>query len=88
MAKAPVEPEPALPEYVTVPLIGVDPLRNCTVPVGAAPLLCVLTAAVRVTLAPASTLDALALTLAVVAACVMVMESVGDALVLKLLSPP
>jgi hypothetical protein len=67
-AKAPVEPEPALPLYVTVPLIGVDPFKNCTVPDGAAPLLWVLTVAVRVTLVPASTLDALAFRLVVVAA--------------------
>jgi hypothetical protein len=40
---------PLCPEYVTVPLIGVEPLRNCTVPVGAAPLLRVPTVAVSVT---------------------------------------
>jgi len=35
--------------YVTVPVIGVTPFRNCTAPVGAKPMLEVLTVAVRVT---------------------------------------
>jgi hypothetical protein len=61
---------------------------NCTVPDGAAPLLCVLTVPVKVRLVPASTLDALVLTLAAVAACVTMRESVGEVLALKLLSPP
>lgn len=86
-AKAPVEPDPALPAYVTVPLIGVDPLINCTVPDGAMPLLCALTVAVRVRLAPDSTLDALAFTLVVVAAGVIVSARGLEELDWKLLSP-
>jgi hypothetical protein len=37
---------------VTVPVIGVAPFRNCTVPLGASPLLCVEIVAVKVTIVP------------------------------------
>jgi len=37
---------------VTVPAIGVAPFRNCTVPLGATPLLCVEIVAVKVTIVP------------------------------------
>ena len=80
VAKAPVAPEPLVPEYVTVPLIGVDPFRNCTVPFGATRLLCVFTVAVRVTLAPDTGLLSLELTLVEVAAFVILRASAPEVL--------
>jgi hypothetical protein len=79
-ANAPVEPEPAVPAYVTVPLRGVEPFMNCTVPDGATPLLSVLTVEVRVRLEPGWTLDALVLMLVEVAAGVMPSVTGLDAL--------
>jgi hypothetical protein len=52
-----------------------DPFRNCTVPVGPAPLLVVFTVAVKVALPPAAMLAGLAVTVVVVVACVIVTES-------------
>ena len=54
------------------------PLRNCTVPVGAMPLLSVLIVAVR--LSPTSEEAADALNVVVVGAGVMVIGTVGDVL--------
>ena len=79
-AKAPVEDENGVPVDVRVPLIGVPPFKNCTVPVGAAPLLCVFTTAVRVKLAPDWTVDGSAVRPAVVTAGVMVITSALEAL--------
>jgi hypothetical protein len=70
---------PLVPVYVTVPLIAELPFMNCTVPGfvtpdphGASPLLFVETVAVSVTLPPDAMLVGLAVTAAVVAACVIV----------------
>jgi hypothetical protein len=54
--------------YVTAPVIGVIPFRKYTAPVGAKPMLEVLTSAVRVTDWPDVTLVALAVTPMVVGA--------------------
>ena len=78
----------ALPVLEAVPDVGAqvtalpklpEPLRNCTVPVGPAPLLEVVTVAVNVTLPPAAMLDGLGVTVVVVVACVIVTASVFDA---------
>ena len=66
--------------------------RNCTLPVGscdrvAVALLCVETVAVSVTGDPEGTVFWLAMTAAVVAACVTVIVPVAGPLALKLLSP-
>ena len=66
---------PSVGVRVTVPVIGVVPFRNCTVPLGATPLLCVFTMAVSVTLVPAppwTIVEGLAVTATVVAAFVTV----------------
>jgi len=55
--------------YVTVPLIGTPEFRNSTAPVGAKPMLEVLTSAVRVTDWPDVTVVLLAVTAMVVGAC-------------------
>lgn len=67
--------------------MGVPPLENCTVPVGASPLLCVLRFAVRVRMDPPAP-DALEVRVRVVAALVMVMGSAAEMLEAKLESPP
>lgn len=73
--------EPAVPEQLTgLPAIAVPEFVNCTVPVGATPLLCVLTTAVRVTCVPAEAVEGLAERLVVVVAAVMVMAFVGEVL--------
>jgi hypothetical protein len=48
--------------YVTVPLIGTFAFRKCTAPVGASPILVVLTVAVKVTCAPVRTVVGFAVT--------------------------
>jgi hypothetical protein len=58
------------------------PFINCTVPVGAAPLLVAEMVAVRVTLPPAIMLATLLLTIAVVVAFVIVTFSATDVLAL------
>ncbi len=77
----------AFPEVEAVPDVGVqvtalpkvlDPFLNCTVPVGPAPLLVVEIVAVSVTLPPAVIVVTLDVTAAVVAAFVIVTESVFD----------
>ena|SRR5882762_277526 len=67
---------------VTVPPKLLDPVLNCTVPVGPAPLLVVFTVAVRVTLPPDATLVGLDNTAVVVVALVIVTDSGFDAEVL------
>jgi hypothetical protein len=52
------------------------PFLNCTVPLGPAPLLLVLTVAVSVTLPPGAMLVGLGVTVVVVVACVMVTATV------------
>ena len=59
-----------------------EPFLNCTVPVGPAPLLFVVTFAVRVTLPPDITLDTLGVTVVVVAAFVTVTGSATGPLAL------
>jgi len=60
--------EPLTGVYVTVPLIGTSAFRKCTAPVGAKPMLVVLTVAVRVTDAPVRTVAGFAVTAMVVEA--------------------
>ncbi len=73
--------EPAVPEQLTgLPARAVPELVNFTVPPGAAPLLWVLTIAVRVTCVPADAVEGLAARLVVVVAAVMVMASVAEVL--------
>jgi len=80
---------------VIVPVMGVDPFKNCTGALcntppaapGASPLLCVDTVAVSVTMAPDVIDVGLAVTFVAVPACVIVTVSVGDVLPEKLLSP-
>jgi hypothetical protein len=78
--------EPLVGVYVTVPPTAVDPFMKFTVPVGAMPLLWVLTAAVRVTAVPYWTLAALEVSATLVPALVMVIGTVAE-LGSKLLSP-
>ena len=59
-----------------------DPLLNCTVPVGPAPLLVVEIVAVSVTLPPAATLATLLVTAAAVAALLIVTFCAADVLAL------
>jgi hypothetical protein len=54
--------------YVTVPLIGTFVFRKCTAPVGAMPMLVVLTVAVKVNGAPERTVAGFAVTAMVVGA--------------------
>lgn len=86
----------ALPVLEAIPEVGVQltaaprllaPFLNCTVPVGPAPLLLVLTVAVSVTLPPDTMLVGLAMTEVVVVAWVTVTATLllGDVLELKLL---
>lgn len=75
-----VEAVPDVGEQVIALPRLLDPFLNCTVPVGPAPLLVVFTFAVSVTLPPDATLVGLGVTTVVVAACVIVTESVFDAL--------
>jgi hypothetical protein len=78
---------PSVGVSVTVPLIGVAPFRNCTVPLGATPLLCVEIVAVKVTIVPDVILLGTEATPVVVVAFVTVTESVMGPLGMKLLSP-
>ncbi len=73
--------EPAVPEQLTgLPAMAVPEFVNFTVPLGAAPLLWVLTIAVRATWVPADAVEGLAVRLVVVVAAVMVMASVAEVL--------
>jgi hypothetical protein len=76
----------AVPVTVPVPIV-VAPDLNVTVPVGPTPLLDVAIVAVKVTAWPTATFEALGATTVVVGAVVIVIESAGDVLAVKLLSP-
>src|ERR1700732_3221528 len=78
---------PAVP--VTVPLpTDLPPSMKETVPVGAAPLLCVAIEAVNVTNWPMGTVAALLVAVVVLVACVTVRATAGEeVLAVKLLSP-
>jgi hypothetical protein len=73
---------------VTVPLpMDLPPSMKETVPVGAAPLLCVAIEAVKVTDWLMGTVAALLVAVVVVVACITVTATGGEVLAVKLLSP-
>jgi hypothetical protein len=74
------EEAPDVGAQVTAAPKLLDPFVNCTVPVGPAPLLVVLTVAVSVTLPPDTILVGLAVTAVVVVACVIVTDREFDEL--------
>ena len=85
-----VEPEPAVGVHVTALPSATDPFMNCTVPVGPAPVLAVVTFAVSVILPPDGILVTLGVTVVVVGvvvAAVIVNVTAAELLAVKLLSP-
>jgi hypothetical protein len=84
-AKVPVSTA-AVPASVPVPMIF-PPAIKLTVPVGAAPLLCVAIVAVSVIGWPMGIEAALLVAVVVVGAIVMLTASAGEVLAVKLLSP-